>query len=99
MVASAYSGRHGRAAQALARSDSRARREPSDSSGAWGAWAKSVQGTMNLFGEPRPLKSLRKRRAWPEDYQEGLDDIDMTSADLISTNCPAQQRTLICWIS
>src|SRR5438552_4967653 len=39
---------HGRAAQGIRDRIRELGGEPSDSSGAWGAWAKSVQGTMNL---------------------------------------------------
>src|SRR5689334_20746729 len=40
---------HGRAAQAIRDRIRELGGEPSDSSGAWGAWAKFTQGTANLF--------------------------------------------------
>ena len=85
---------HGRAAQALRDRIRELGGEPSDSSGAWGAWAKFTQGTANLFGDASALKSLKEGEEHGlKDYQEGLDDIDMTSADLISNQLiPAQQR-------
>src|SRR5260370_14532381 len=55
--------------------------EASDSSGAWGAWASTVQGTMNLFGDSSALKSLKEGEEHGlKDYQAGVDDIDPTSA-------------------
>ena len=85
---------HGRAAQAIRDRIRELGGEPSDSSGAWGAWAKFTQGTANLFGDSSSLKSLKEGEEHGlKDYQEGLDDIDMTSADLISNQLiPAQQR-------
>ncbi|CAN5481541.1 hypothetical protein BH09PLA1_BH09PLA1_01880 [soil metagenome] len=85
---------HGRAAQAIRDRIRELGGEPSDSSGAWGTWAKTVQGTANLFGDASSLKSLKEGEEHGlKDYQEGLDDIDVTSADLISNQLiPAQQR-------
>lgn len=85
---------HGRAAQALRDRIRELGGEPSDSSGAWGTWAKTVQGTANLFGDASSLKSLKEGEEHGlKDYQEGLDDIDATSSDLVSNQLiPAQQR-------
>src|SRR5829696_2588265 len=47
---------HGRAAQGLRDRIRELGGEASDSSGAWGVWAKTVQGTMNLFGDASSLK-------------------------------------------
>ena len=44
---------HGRAAQGIRDRIRELGGEASDSSGAWGAWAKTVQGTMNLFGDDK----------------------------------------------
>jgi uncharacterized protein (TIGR02284 family) len=68
--------------------------EASDSSGAWGAWASTVQGTMNLFGDNSALKSLKEGEEHGlKDYQAGVDDIDPTSAQLVQNQLiPAQQR-------
>src|SRR6187402_1524845 len=41
---------HGRAAQAIRDRIRELGGEPSDSSGAWGAWAKLVEGTASVFG-------------------------------------------------
>ena len=68
--------------------------EASDSSGAWGAWAKFTQGTANLFGDTSSLKSLKEGEEHGlKDYQEGVDDIDATSEELVRNQLiPAQQR-------
>jgi hypothetical protein len=71
---------HGRAAQAIRDRIRELGGEPSDSSGAWGAWAKFTQGTANLFGDASALKSLKEGEEHGlKDYEEGLDDVDMTS--------------------
>src|SRR4051812_31599341 len=85
---------HARAAQALRDRIRELGGEPSDSSGAWGAWAKLTQGTANLFGDAAALKSLKEGEEHGlKDYQEGLDDIDVTSEELVRNQfIPAQQR-------
>jgi bacterioferritin (cytochrome b1) len=85
---------HGRAAQGIRDRIRELGGEPSDSSGAWGAWAKTVQGTMNLFGDGAALKSLKEGEEHGlKDYVEAADDVDPTSAQLIQNQLiPAQQR-------
>ena len=85
---------HGRAAQGLRDRIRELGGEASDSSGAWGVWAKTVQGTMNLFGDASSLKALKEGEEHGlKDYQEALDDVDATSAQLIQNQLiPAQQR-------
>jgi len=85
---------HGRAAQALRDRIRELGGEPSDSSGAWGAWAKTVQGTANLFGDSSSLKALKEGEEHGlKDYRDGLEDIDTASADLVQNQLiPAQQR-------
>jgi uncharacterized protein (TIGR02284 family) len=85
---------HGRAAQAIRDRIRELGGEPSDSSGAWGAWANFVQGTANLFGDESALKSLKEGEEHGlKDYREGLDDIDAASAELVQNQLiPAQQR-------
>jgi bacterioferritin (cytochrome b1) len=85
---------HGRAAQALRDRIRELGGEPSDSSGAWGGFATMVQGTMNLFGDASALKSLKEGEEHGlKDYQEGVDDIDASSAQLVENQLiPAQQR-------
>jgi uncharacterized protein (TIGR02284 family) len=85
---------HGRAAQAIRDRIRELGGEPSDSSGAWGAWAKLTQGTANLFGDTASLKALKEGEEHGlKDYEEGLDDIDTTSGELVQNQLiPAQQR-------
>ena len=85
---------HGRAAQGIRDRIRELGGEPSDSSGAWGAWAKTVQGTANLLGDNTALKSLKEGEEHGlKDYQEAVDDVDPTSAQLIQNQLiPAQQR-------
>ena len=85
---------HGRAAQGIRDRIRELGGEAPDSSGAWGAWAKTVQGTMNLFGDAAALKSLKEGEEHGlKDYQEAVDDVDPSSAQLIQNQLiPAQQR-------
>ena len=85
---------HGRAAQGIRDRIRELGGEASDSSGAWGAWAKTVQGTMNLFGDAAALKSLKEGEEHGlKDYQEAVDDVDPSTAQLIQNQLiPAQQR-------
>jgi uncharacterized protein (TIGR02284 family) len=85
---------HGRAAQGIRDRIRELGGEASDSSGAWGAWAKTVQGTMNLFGDAAALKSLKEGEEHGlKDYQEAVEDVDPSSAQLIQNQLiPAQQR-------
>ena len=86
---------HGRAAQALRDRIRELGGEPSDSSGAWGAWAKLVEGTASVFGgDSGSLKALKEGEEHGlKDYSEGVDDIDTTSAELVQNQLiPAQQR-------
>jgi len=85
---------HGRAAQEIRDRIQELGGEASDSSGAWGAWAKTVQGTMNLFGDASSLKALKEGEEHGlKDYQESLDGVDPSSKQLINNQLiPAQQR-------
>jgi bacterioferritin (cytochrome b1) len=85
---------HGRAAQTLRDRIQELGGEASDSSGAWGAWAKTVEGTMNIFGDTSALKGLKEGEEHGlKDYQAGVDDVDPTSAQLVQNQLiPAQQR-------
>jgi uncharacterized protein (TIGR02284 family) len=85
---------HGRAAQGIRSRIREIGGEASDSSGAWGAWAKTVQATMNLFGDASSLKALKEGEEHGlKDFQEALPSVDMSSAQLISNQLiPAQRR-------
>lgn len=85
---------HGRAAQGLRDRIRELGGESSDSSGAWGVWAKTIQGTMSLFGDASSLKALKEGEEHGlKDYQEALNDVDTITAQLIQNQLiPAQQR-------
>lgn len=85
---------HGRAAQAIRDRIRELGGEPADASGPWGAWAKFTQGSANLFGDSSSLKSLKEGEEHGlKDYQRGLSDVDLTSAELVENQLiPAQQR-------
>ena len=85
---------HGRAAQHLRHRIQELGGEASDSSGPWGAWAQTVQGTANLLGDAAALKSLKEGEEHGlKDYQEAVDDVDGATASLITSQfIPAQQR-------
>lgn len=85
---------HGRAIHSLRDRIKELGGTPSDSSGAWGAWAKMTTNVSSLFGDAGSLKILKEGEEHGlKDYQEGLDDVDMTSAELVQNQLiPAQQR-------
>ena len=85
---------HGRAAQGIRDRIRELGGEASDSSGAWGMWAKTVQGAMSLFGDAASVKALKEGEEHGlKDYQEAVDDVDTTSAQFIRNQLiPAQQR-------
>lgn len=85
---------HARAAQSIRDRIRALGGSASDSSGAWGAWAQTVQGTANLLGDTSALKSLKEGEEHGlKDYEEALDDVDSSSAGMISSQfIPAQQR-------
>jgi uncharacterized protein (TIGR02284 family) len=52
--------------------------KPSEGSGAWGSWAKSVEGTAKLFGNTTALKALKEGEEHGlKDYQDALNNKDM----------------------
>lgn len=52
--------------------------EPSESSGAWGAWAQAVEGTAKLFGNAAALKALKEGEEHGlKSYQSALENKDM----------------------
>ena len=85
---------HGRAAQAIRDRIRELGGEASDSSGAWGVWAKTVQGTMSLFGDASSLKALKEGEEHGlKDYEDALSKVDSVSGQLIQNQfIPAQQR-------
>jgi hypothetical protein len=53
---------------------------PSESSGAWGAFAKAVEGTARLFGNAAALKALKEgEEHGMKEYEEALRDTSLTA--------------------
>ncbi len=52
--------------------------DPSTDSGAWGAFANTVQGVAKVFGESSALKSLQQGEEHGlDDYEDALEDDDV----------------------
>ena len=52
--------------------------KPSEGSGAWGSWAKMVEGTAKLFGNAASLKALKEGEEHGlKEYQSALENKDM----------------------
>jgi bacterioferritin (cytochrome b1) len=84
---------HGRAAQRLRQRIRELGGEPSDSSGAWGVWAKTIEGTASLFGDNATLKALKEGEVHGlKDYKDAIDKVDATSASLIDAEFIPSQR-------
>lgn len=86
---------HGRACQSLRDRIRELGGEAADSSGAWGVWAQAVQGTLSLFGGDKGgLKALKEGEEHGlKEYQDAVEDIDPTSAQLIANQLmPGQLR-------
>jgi bacterioferritin (cytochrome b1) len=85
---------HGRAAQAVRDRIRELGGQATESSGAWGAWAKTVQATMSLFGDASSLKALKEGEEHGlQDYNNVLAGVDATSRQLIQNQLiPQQQR-------
>jgi uncharacterized protein (TIGR02284 family) len=85
---------HGRAAQGIRDRIREMGGKAADSSGAWGVWAKTVQETMNLFGDAASMKSLKEGEEHGlKEYQTAIPELDASSAQLIANQyIPAQQR-------
>jgi uncharacterized protein (TIGR02284 family) len=84
---------HGEHAQALRDEVRRLGGEPDDSSGAWGAWAKTIEGTAKIFGDTSALKALKEGEEHGlKDYEEALDDVDESTRALIMTRLLLDQQ-------
>lgn len=85
---------HARASQALRDRIRELGGDAADSSGTWGAWAKFVQATSQLFGVTSALKGLKEGEEHGlKDYEGGISDLDESSAELVQNQLiPAQTR-------
>lgn len=71
---------------------------PSTDSGAWGAWASTVQGTANLFGDTAALVALKNgEQKGLDDYSElvGNPDLPATLKDTIREKFMKNQQNHI----
>lgn len=69
--------------------------DPDNSSGAWGTWAKAVEGTAKVFGESASLKALKEgEEHGVKEYQDVLNDNALAPEyrQLVSTTFLPQQR-------
>jgi bacterioferritin (cytochrome b1) len=84
---------HGRAAQAVRDRIRELGGQATESSGAWGAWAKTIQATMSLFGDSSSLKALKEGEEHGlKDYNDSVGALDATSRELVQNQLIPQQR-------
>lgn len=85
---------HGEAAQTLREHIREIGGNPETSSGAWGAFAKSVSSVASIFGDSSALKSLKEGEEHGlKDYQRAMRDLDPECAGLLTERfIPANQR-------
>lgn len=85
---------HGRNAQLLREEIKRLGGEADNSSGAWGTWAKVVEGVATMFGDPVALKALKEGEEHGlKDYRDAVEKLDGTGLELVERLLiPAQQR-------
>jgi uncharacterized protein (TIGR02284 family) len=85
---------HGEHAQLLREQIRRLGGEPEDSSGAWGVYAKTIEGVAKVFGDASALKALKEGEEHGlKDYRDALKDLEETTRLLIAeVLIPAQQR-------
>lgn len=69
--------------------------KPEQGSGAWGAWAKTVEGTATIFGDKTALKALKEGEEHGlKQYQAIINDADAPGfcKDTARTLLPKQQQ-------
>lgn len=69
--------------------------EPATTSGAWGMFAKAVEGGAKVFGDKATVVALEEGEDHGlDDYEEDLDALDPeTRSFVVDKLLPAQQRT------
>lgn len=66
---------------------------PADSSGVWGAFARSVEGSAKALGDAAAIKALKEGEEHGlKDYESALENVDADSQRLIADFIPAQRR-------
>lgn len=68
---------------------------PEHSSGAWGTFAKAVEGGAKIFGQSQAVSTLEEGEDYGKDmYEDGVSDLSADSAAFIRAEImPAQRRT------
>jgi uncharacterized protein (TIGR02284 family) len=72
--------------------------QPEKESGAWGAFAKAVEGTAKLFGNAAAMKALKEgEQQGVSDYESALKDADLGTdcKEMIQTKLLPQTRAHI----
>jgi uncharacterized protein (TIGR02284 family) len=86
---------HQRRAELLAQEIRRRGGEPAQSSGAWGAFAKLVEGGAQVFGENMAIAALEEGEDHGrDDYQRDLSDLEPAARSFVEQHVlPEQLRT------
>lgn len=86
---------HQTRAQTLRTEITRLGGDPADGSGAWGTFAKAVQGGAKLFGESAAISALEEGEDHGvNDYQRDYDELSGGARTLVTTQLlPEQRRT------
>ena len=72
--------------------------QPAENSGAWGTWAKAVEGTAKVFGNTAAMKALKEGEEHGiKDYESALKntDLDTECRTLISSTLLPRTRAHI----
>jgi uncharacterized protein (TIGR02284 family) len=88
-------GMHGMRAQRLRQRIEQLGGKPSESSGVWGALAKTVEGAATITGDTNAINMLEEGEdRGLEDYRTSLNDVDSETAMMIQSELlPGQERT------
>jgi uncharacterized protein (TIGR02284 family) len=86
---------HSERARILAEEVRRRGGEPADSSGAWGTFAKLVEGSAAAFGEKAAISALEEGEDHGrDDYRKDVEALDASARQLVQNQIlPEQQRT------
>lgn len=88
-------GSHQRRVELLRTEIQRLGGTPADGSGAWGGFAKLVEGGAKMFGKKAALAALEEGEDHGrDDYQRELDELSPTTRSFVQTQLvPEQRRT------
>ncbi len=70
--------------------------KPDQGSGAWGAWAKTVEGSAKVFGNAAAIKALKEgEEHGVKDYEDALNDASLPAdcKDMIRNRLLPQTRS------